>query len=87
LCATDRMMRRQLPKIDFLLNTNMPSEPKMISGAALHEGLRIAVSGPFSRSAFFDPGSVGSLLDGEGVSPAYGRSESRVVSRLRSRGK
>jgi mannose-6-phosphate isomerase class I len=57
--AADRLKRRLLPKIEFLLDTNVPSEPKMISGAALREALRIAVQRPFRVVPFFDPGPWG----------------------------
>ena len=57
--AADRLKRRLLPKIDFLLDTNVPTKPKMISGAALREGLRIAVQRPFRVVPFFDPGPWG----------------------------
>lgn len=57
--AADRLKRSLLPKIDFLLDTNVPTEPKMISGAALREGLRIAVERPFRVVPFFDPGPWG----------------------------
>jgi mannose-6-phosphate isomerase class I len=57
--AADRLKQRLLPKIDFLLDTNLPSEPKMISGVAMREGLRIAVERPFRVVPFFDPGVWG----------------------------
>jgi mannose-6-phosphate isomerase class I len=57
--AADRLKQRLLPKIDFLLDTNVPNEPKMISGAALRKGLRIAVQRPFRAVPFFDPGPWG----------------------------
>jgi len=57
--AADRLKQRLLPKIDFLLDTNLPSEPKMISGRAMREGLRIAVQRPFRVVPFFDPGPWG----------------------------
>jgi mannose-6-phosphate isomerase class I len=57
--AADRMKRRLLPRVEFLLDTNMPTEPKMISGAAMREGLRLAVERPFRVVPFFDPGPWG----------------------------
>lgn len=57
--AADRLKRRLLPKIDFLLDTNIPSEPKMISGVAMHESYRLAVQRPFRVVPFFDPGPWG----------------------------
>jgi len=57
--AADRLKRRLWPKIDFLLDTNAPTEPKMVSGAAMRDGLRIAVQRPFRVVPFFDPGPWG----------------------------
>lgn len=48
-----------LSRIDFLLDTNIPGQPKQISGRALHDGLRTAVSRPFRVVPFFDPGPWG----------------------------
>ena len=57
--AADRLKQRLLPKMDYLLDTNHPSEPKIISGAAMRDGLRIAVERPFRVVPFFDPGVWG----------------------------
>jgi mannose-6-phosphate isomerase class I len=57
--AADRLKRRLLPKIDFVLDTNTVTEPKMISGAAMREGLRLAAQRPFRVVPFFDPGPWG----------------------------
>lgn len=57
--AADRLKRRLLPKIDFVLDTNTVTEPKMISGAAMREGLRLAAQRPFRLVPFFDPGPWG----------------------------
>ena len=57
--AADRLKRRLLPKIDFVLDTTTPGEPKMIVGAAMREGLRLAVQRPFRVVPFFDPGPWG----------------------------
>jgi mannose-6-phosphate isomerase class I len=57
--AADRLKRRLLSKIDFLLDTNVRSDPKMISGAAMQEGLRLAAQRPFRLVPFFDPGPWG----------------------------
>jgi mannose-6-phosphate isomerase class I len=57
--AADRLKRRLLPNIDFVLDTNAPTDPKMISGAAMREGLRLAVQRPFRVVPFFDPGPWG----------------------------
>jgi mannose-6-phosphate isomerase class I len=57
--AADRLKRKVFPEIDFLLDTNDPSTPKMISGNDLREGLRIAVHRPFRVVPYFDPGPWG----------------------------
>jgi mannose-6-phosphate isomerase class I len=57
--AADRLKRHLLSKIDFLLDTNVPDEPKMISGTAMREGFRLAVQRPFRVVPFFDPGPWG----------------------------
>ncbi len=57
--AADRLKRALLTKIDFVLDTNRPQVPKMISGEAMRDGLRMAVQGPFRVVPFFDPGPWG----------------------------
>ncbi|ABF39644.1 mannose-6-phosphate isomerase-like protein [Candidatus Koribacter versatilis Ellin345] len=57
--AADRLKKQLLPKIDFVLDTNDRATPKMINGAQLAEGLRIAAHRPFRVVPFFDPGPWG----------------------------
>ncbi|HEX4156495.1 MAG TPA: class I mannose-6-phosphate isomerase [Acidobacteriaceae bacterium] len=57
--AADRMKQRLLPQIDYLLDTNVPDEPRLISGDAFRRGLREAVTRPFRVAPFFDPGPWG----------------------------
>ena len=57
--AVDRLKQKLLPKIDFLLDTNEPRNPKMISGDDFHAGLRIAAHRPFRIVPYFDPGPWG----------------------------
>jgi mannose-6-phosphate isomerase class I len=57
--AADRQKRRLLEKVDYLLDTNVPGSPKMISGAAFRRGLAEAVKRPFRVVPFFDPGPWG----------------------------
>lgn len=57
--AADRQKRRLLSKLDYLLDTNVPNRPKMISGDALRRGLANAVTRPFRVVPFFDPGPWG----------------------------
>lgn len=57
--AADRLKKPLLPKIGFLLDTNDPRVPKMITGDELHEGLQIAARRPFRVVPYFDPGPWG----------------------------
>lgn len=55
----DRLKKKLFNHIDFLLDTNQPGHPKLISGEAIREGLQQTVSQPFSVVPFFDPGPWG----------------------------
>ena len=57
--AADRTKTALLPRIDFLLDTNKPDAPNMISGDAFRRGLRSAAAQPFRVVPFFDPGPWG----------------------------
>jgi mannose-6-phosphate isomerase class I len=57
--AADRQKRSLLGTLDYLLDTNAPSNPKMISGSAFRRGLAKAVAQPFRVVPFFDPGPWG----------------------------
>ena len=57
--VADRQKRRLLSQLDYLLDTNVPGNPKMISGAEFGHGLTKAVSQPFRVVPFFDPGPWG----------------------------
>ena len=57
--VADRLKKKLLPRLDFLLDTNDRAEPKMISGEALRRGLRMAVRRPFRVVPFFDAGPWG----------------------------
>ncbi|HLM82885.1 MAG TPA: class I mannose-6-phosphate isomerase [Terriglobales bacterium] len=57
--AADRLKQKVFSEIDFLLDTNDPNTPKMISGDALREGLCIAAHRPFRVVPYFDPGPWG----------------------------
>jgi len=54
--AADRHKKRLFSRIDFLLDTNQPDEPKMITGSQFAEGLKRAATRPFRVVPFFDPG-------------------------------
>ncbi len=57
--AADRLKKELLPKLDFLLDTNKPNEPKMISGKLFHKALADLTDRPFRVEPFFDPGPWG----------------------------
>jgi mannose-6-phosphate isomerase class I len=57
--AADRLKSTLLPKIDFLLDTNNPEEPQLVTGSNLRAGLEAAVRRPFRVVPFFDPGPWG----------------------------
>ena len=50
----DRLKDNLYPKIDFLLDTNVPDDPKMISGDDYRYGLSQAVEQPFRLVPYFD---------------------------------
>lgn len=55
-------VKRELLKnrtIDYLLDTNLKDDPKMITGEALHKGLETVVRRPFRLVPYFDPGVWG----------------------------
>lgn len=55
----DRYKRKLFNKIDFLIDTNIKNNPKMLSGNAFREGLENATQTPFRLVPFFDPGVWG----------------------------
>jgi mannose-6-phosphate isomerase class I len=57
--AADRLKRELFPRIDFLLDTNVPPIPKLISGNAFRAALQHCVTRPFRVVPFFDPGPWG----------------------------
>src|ERR1700730_8803661 len=57
--VADRIKRKLLGKIHFLLDTTDPHTPKMITGDAFRAALRSAVGRPFRVVPFFDPGPWG----------------------------
>lgn len=57
--AADRTKADLLRRLDFLLDTNTPDAPKMVTGETFRRGLEIAVSRPFRVVPFFDPGPWG----------------------------
>ena len=57
--AADRLKKLLLPRIDFLLDSNDPSDPRLITGAQLAAGLARAATRPFRVVPLFDPGPWG----------------------------
>jgi mannose-6-phosphate isomerase class I len=57
--AADRLKKTLLPRIDFLLDTNEPASPKMISGNDFRNALRTISQRPFRVVPYFDPGPWG----------------------------
>lgn len=57
--VADRLKRKLLDRLDFLLDTNAKANPKMASGDALRAGLRQTAQQPFRVVPFFDPGPWG----------------------------
>jgi mannose-6-phosphate isomerase class I len=55
----DRLKKKLMDQIDFLLDTNDRNRPKMLSYSAVLEAYDIAVTRPFSVVPFFDPGPWG----------------------------
>jgi mannose-6-phosphate isomerase class I len=57
--VADRLKKELLSKTDFLLDTNRPGEPKMISGEVFRKALEQVTNRPFRVQPFFDPGPWG----------------------------
>ena len=57
--VTDRLKKRILPRIDFVLDTNARQNPKLISGDLFWRSLEAAARRPFRVAPFFDPGPWG----------------------------
>ncbi len=55
----DRFKKILMNRWDYLLDTNIPQAPKMITGATFAAGLVTAVKRPFRVVPFFDPGPWG----------------------------
>ena len=55
----DRHKKGLFEKMDYLLDTNIKNDPKMVSGKAFRAALVQAVNQPFRLVPFFDPGIWG----------------------------
>jgi mannose-6-phosphate isomerase class I len=57
--VADRQKRKLLSRTDFLLDTNKPGSPRMITATALRAALEHTSGRPFRVVPFFDPGPWG----------------------------
>jgi len=57
--AADRLKKRLLPRIDYLLDTNDRQNPKLVTGELLRRLLEATTRRPFRVVPFFDPGPWG----------------------------
>jgi mannose-6-phosphate isomerase class I len=57
--AADRQKKALWERVDFFLDTNDQTRPKLVSGELLREGLRQTAERPFRVAPFFDPGPWG----------------------------
>ena len=57
--VADRLKRKLLDQIDFVVDTNEKNHPKMATGEAFRDALRQSVQRPFRVVPFFDPGPWG----------------------------
>jgi mannose-6-phosphate isomerase class I len=57
--AADRTKKCLLGKMDFVLDTNAPQEPKLISGKTFRSALETVAKRPFRVVPYFDPGPWG----------------------------
>lgn len=57
--VADRLKQATMERWDYLLDTTLPAEPKLITGGAHLAGLAAAVTRPFRVVPFFDPGPWG----------------------------
>lgn len=55
----DRLKRQTLPRWDYLLDTTVPNDPKLITGGSLRAALRQTARQPFRVVPFFDPAPWG----------------------------
>ena len=55
----DRHKRDLFARMDYVLDTNDETRPKLMTGAAFRRGLDIAVTRPFRVKPYFDPGVWG----------------------------
>jgi mannose-6-phosphate isomerase class I len=57
--AADRLKRTLLERVDWLLDTTLPAEPKLVAGDDFRQGLAAAAARPFRVVPWFDPAPWG----------------------------
>jgi mannose-6-phosphate isomerase class I len=57
--AADRRRHAIFARIDWYLDCNIPSQPRLVTGALYRESLTVAAHRPFRLVPFFDPGAWG----------------------------
>jgi mannose-6-phosphate isomerase class I len=57
--VADRLKRQTMARWDYLLDTTVPGDPKLVSGPAFRRALTQAATRPFRVVPFFDPGPWG----------------------------
>src|SRR5436190_16136640 len=57
--ACDRLKKQLMDHLNFVLDTNVQGQPKMVNGEDLRTAYRQAVAQPFRVVPFFDPGPWG----------------------------
>lgn len=57
--VADRYKKDRFEKFDYILDTNLKNNPKMITGESFRKGLEYAATQPFRVVPFFDPGVWG----------------------------
>jgi mannose-6-phosphate isomerase class I len=57
--VADRLKRRIWDDVDWVLDSNIPADPRVISGRTAREGLALAARRPFRLVPFFDPAPWG----------------------------
>lgn len=57
--VADKLKKNLMEKWDFVVDTTVANDPKMVTGKALNEALQKTVNRPFRVVPFFDPGPWG----------------------------
>lgn len=57
--VADRLKKQLMYRWDYVLDTHVPLQPKLVEGQAILRGLKQCISRPFRVVPFFDPGPWG----------------------------